>query len=174
MQRRPHAAAFIVRSMLASSLVAACGGGSATIASPVGTAAPAVAFSLPSNDGELFAVPVKSAKTTVVDFFGPTCAPCAKKVPELVGRRSEIERRGARLVLVAVLADGENSSDAEAALAKWGAPSSFLVDSGGVSLREAGVKDLPSTLVLDAEGHVRWRAPIGATAADVVGAIPIP
>lgn len=70
-----------------------------------------------------------------------------------------------------MLADGKSTADAERALTKWGAPTSFLVDRAGVSLREAGVKDLPSTIV-DANGRTRWRAPVGATADDVLRALP--
>jgi hypothetical protein len=161
----------LVVPLLASLL--ACGGAGSPGAAPGTQASGAdVSFSLPSSSGELVTVPVAGARHTVLDFFGPTCEPCAKKVPELVGRRGDIEKRGGRLVLVAVLADGESTADAERALTKWGVRSPFLVDRAGVSLREAGVKDLPSTLILDSTGATRWRAPIGATADDVLRALP--
>jgi hypothetical protein len=51
-----------------------------------------------------------------------------------------------------------------------GAP--FLVDKEGTGEREAGVRTLPATLVLDAGGKVRWVAPPGATAEAVVAAAP--
>jgi hypothetical protein len=130
-----------------------------------------VTFSLPSNEGALVSVPLAGSRTTVLDFFGPTCEPCAKKVPELVRRRAEIEAHGAKLVLVAVLADTESTADAEGALARWGAPTAFLVDKGDVSRREAGISALPSTLVVGADGRVRWRAPPKASADDVISAI---
>jgi hypothetical protein len=154
-----------------SAVLGACGGGTSPAASPSTSTGQDVSFSLPSDSGELVTVPLNAAQLTVLDFFGPTCEPCAKKVPALVSRRGQIEHAGARLVLVAVLADGESTADASRALVKWGASSPFLVDSGGVSLREAGIKDLPSTLVVDNQGHVRWRAPVGATADDVLAAI---
>ena len=157
-------------SLLVLLTVGGCGG-PAAVNSPSPASGPEVSFSLPSDTGDLVTVPLSGAQRTVLDFFGPTCEPCAKKVPELVGRRGEIEKHGGKLVLVAVLADGESTADAERALKKWGAPTPFLVDRAGVSLREAGVKDLPSTLVLDAQGHVRWRAPIGANSDDVLAAV---
>lgn len=130
-----------------------------------------VSFSLPSNDGALVSVPLRGASLTVLDFFAPTCEPCAKKVPELLRRRGEIESRGGKLVLVAVLASGESSADAERALATWGAPSAFLVDRGDVSRREADVRALPAALVLGPDGAVRWRAPANASADDIVAAV---
>jgi hypothetical protein len=160
-----------VRAFAAVSMLA-CGPSAAPSALPAAPNGPAVSFSLPSSSGDLVTVPIAGARQTVLDFFGPTCEPCAKKVPELVGRRADIEKRGARLVLVAVLADGESTADAERALSKWGVRSPFLVDRAGVSLREAGVKDLPSTIILDSNGATRWRAPLGATADDVLRALP--
>lgn len=159
-------------SFLVVSFLGCAGASTAPAAPPPLASGPEVSFSLPSDTGDLVTVPLPGAKHTVLDFFGPTCEPCAKKVPELVGRRAEIERHGGRLVLVAVLADGESTADAERALKKWGARTSFLVDRAGVSLREAGVKDLPSTIILDANGRTRWRAAVGATADDVMHALP--
>ena len=83
----------------------------------------------------------------------------------------EIEALGGKLVLIGVFADSETTDDARRALASWGVGGApFLVDSGDASKREAGVRALPSTLVLDAKGVVRWVAPPDATAADVVAA----
>lgn len=167
MTRRLSMVALAVASALA------CGGPEKPSTAPQSEArAPQVSFSLPTNSGDLMTVPISGARHTVLDFFGPTCEPCAKKVPELVGRRTDIEKLGGRLVLVAVLAEGESTADAERALKRWGAVAPFLVDRAGVSLREAGVKDLPSTIIVDANGRTRWRAPVGATADDVLRALP--
>lgn len=150
----------------------ACGNAPTSEPGTPSTSGAAVSFSLPSDSGDLVTVPVPGVTSTVLDFFGPTCEPCAKKVPELVRHRADLEKRGARLLLVAVLGDGESGADAERALARWGVRSAFLIDRGGVSLREAGVKDLPSTLIVDQGGRMRWRAPPGATAEDVLRAMP--
>jgi hypothetical protein len=107
-----------------------------------------------------------------LDFFSPSCDPCREKVPALVAKRGELEARGAKLVLVAVLADSESTNDAQRSLASWGVSEGFLVDKGGVSNREAGVSGLPATLVLDADGGRVWTAPPTATAADVLAHVP--
>jgi thiol-disulfide isomerase/thioredoxin len=107
----------------------------------------------------------------VLDFFAPTCEPCKEAIPALFAKKAEIEARGARLVLVAVLGDGESTEDARRALASWGVRAPLLKDSGGVSQRELGVDRLPATVVLDGNGVVRWVAPSKATAEDVVAAL---
>ena len=132
----------------------------------------AVSMALPSNDGALVTVPIPNAHATVVDFFAPTCVPCKAALPLLVAKEEAIEAKGGKLVLVAVLGDGESSDDAKAALTSWGVSRSFLVDNGDASRASAGVSSLPATLVLDAQGTMKWAAPVGASADDVVAAIP--
>jgi hypothetical protein len=142
-----------------------------TPASGAANAAPdrRVSFSLPSDDGNLVTVPLPNV-TTVIDAWAPTCKPCRDKLPALYARRAEIEARGAKLVLVAVLSQSESTDDARAALASWGVNAPFLIDRGDVLRREAGIASLPATLVLDEREHVRWVAPSNASADDVVSA----
>jgi hypothetical protein len=131
-----------------------------------------VSFSLPTEDGELVRVPSATARATVLEFFAPTCVPCRERVPALAAKQDELSDRGASLVLVAVLADNESTEQARSALDQWGVGSlSFLVDRSGTSQREAGIRDLPETLVLNRAGRVTWVAPRTATAEDVVAAI---
>lgn len=152
-------------------LAAACGGPGAL---PPSAASPALgethSFDLPSNTGDLITVPQPSAKLTIVDAFAPTCAPCREKVPALLAERDALAASGAKVVLVAVLADGESDADAARALASWGASAPFLVDRGGVLRRELAVDALPATVVVDQTGKVRWVAPVEATVEDVVAA----
>jgi len=128
-------------------------------------------FSLPSDTGRLVSIPLPSARITVLDAWAPSCAPCRKKLPALHARKAALEARGGKLVLVAVLAEGESTDDARATLAQWGVVEPFLVDRGDTLRRSAGVSALPTTLLLDARGVLRWVAPMDATAADVVMAV---
>jgi thiol-disulfide isomerase/thioredoxin len=129
-----------------------------------------VAFSLPSNEGALVSVPLAGAQATVLDFFGPSCEPCRKALPALYAERAALATHGAQLVLIAVLADGESTGDAVRALSSWGVNAPFLVDREGTGRREAGVRALPATIVLDERGVTKWAAPPGASAADVLAA----
>lgn len=130
----------------------------------------AVSFALVSNQGQPVALPA-AARVTVVDFWAPTCKPCREKVPALVARRAELESAGAALVLVGVLAEGESTEDAAAALRAWGVGGvPFLIDRDDVSARQAGVTALPATHVYDPDGVLRWIAAESATAGDVIEA----
>ena len=131
----------------------------------------ALELELPTDQGDLGSLPAADAPVTVVDFFSPTCVPCATKVPELYALASALQEDGARLVLVAVLSDSETTEDARRSLARWGIPGApFLVDAGGASGREAGVRGLPATLILDRQGAIRWSASPDSTASEIVAA----
>jgi hypothetical protein len=72
-----------------------------------------------------------------------------------------------------VLSEDESPADARSALQSWGVRYPFLVDRGGeTAQKQAGIDELPATLILNAKGIVHWVAPSGATAADVVQALP--
>jgi len=159
----------MLRFALLFGLLSGCGQG-APASAPNAKLGQPVTFSLPSNEGALVSVPLAGAHATVLDFFGPSCEPCRKALPALYAQRGTLAARGARLVLVAVLADGESTEDAKHALSAWGVSAPFLVDHEGTGRREAGVRELPATLVLDERGVTTWAAPVGASAADVVAA----
>ena len=125
---------------------------------------------LPSEAGALVHLPVAEA-VTVVDAFAPTCEPCAKKLPALLARRGDIEAAGGKLVLVAVLSDGEGTSDAKAALPSRGVEASFLVDRGGALGRVYAIDNLPDTVVVSRAGIVLWMAGPTRAADDVVAAV---
>ena len=136
-----------------------------------------VHVSLPSNGGARVAIPIASARSTVVDFWAPSCIPCRRSLPTLVDKRAALEAKGAALVLVAVLGDSESTEDAEKALSSWGVQSPFVIDrvlTGGVGAaqEELGVRSLPATLIIDSAGVLRWIAPDAATADEVVRAVP--
>ncbi len=164
----PRAA--LCSSLVAALSLAACGHPGPPPSAPSDKLGQPVSFSLPSDQGALVTVPLPGARITVLDFFGPTCEPCKTSVPALDAKRAELAARGAKLVLVGVLADSESSDDARRALASWGVVAPFLVDKDGTGKREAGVTNLPSTLVLDERGAVKWVAPAKVTADDVVAA----
>ncbi len=132
----------------------------------------AVTIALPTDGGALVSIPSQDGKSTVLDFWGPTCEPCRKKLPELVAKNAELQARGARLILVAVLADGESTEQAKSTLQQWGVDWPFLVDRSNASRSQLGVEGLPATLVVDAQGKLVWSATPDATAQDVLAAIP--
>jgi hypothetical protein len=152
--------------LLALGLIAC---GKAADAPPSSPGGRAVRFSLPSDAGDLVSVPLPN-QAAVIDAWSPTCVPCKEKLPKLVARRKDIEAANAKLVLVAVLADGESTDEAKKALESWGVREPFLVDRGSVLRSEAGVDALPSTIIVGPDGSLRWTAKPTSTEEDIVTA----
>ena len=103
-----------------------------------------VTLALPSDGGALVSIPSQDGKTTVLDFWGPTCEPCRKKLPDLVAKNAELQARGARLILVAVLAENESTEQAKATLSSWGVDWPFLVDRAAEGIAIAAVVLAPA------------------------------
>jgi thiol-disulfide isomerase/thioredoxin len=149
-----------------------CGGppGPSAQSAPSGALGQIISLDLPASTGELVHLPISGAKATVVDFWAPSCVPCSRTVPAIVAKRAEFEASGARLVLVGVLAGEESTALGEQKLASWGVSSPFLIDRDGAGQRTVGITDLPTTIILDQVGALRWVAAQTATADDVVAA----
>ena len=160
-----------LRSMLVfAAVLFGCGARSVAPSGSGAVLGEGVSFALPTNGGQLVRVPLSSVETTVLDFWAPSCTPCRATLPRLVEREAELNAEGARLVLVAVLAESETTAQAEATLSSWGVHDSFLIDRGGVSESQAGVRALPTTLVVDRRGIVRWVAAENTSTDDVIAA----
>jgi thiol-disulfide isomerase/thioredoxin len=153
-------------------LLSACGTANPSATSPGSASAVGknVALSLPSSTGARVSIG-NGGQPLVLDFWSPECKPCRETIPALVHRKSELEAKGASLLLVAVLARDESTDAAKATLASWGVTESFLIDRDNVSMSAAGVRDLPATVVLDAQHNLKWTAPENATPDDVIAAV---
>ena len=114
------------------------------------------AFTLPSDAGDLVAVPGSPGRTTVVDFWATDCEPCKRSLPALAAKADAWKGEGIDLVLVGVLRDDEATESAKGVLQSWGVARPFLVDRGGAVQKSMNVAKIPATLVLDGGGTVRW------------------
>lgn len=170
-RRTPHRQ--LGRALIASALLAltvSCGRGPPASARHPMLGKP-VSITLPTDGGEQISVPAPDRRKLVLEFFAPNCESCRTRLPALVDRRELINARGARLVLVALLADHESIDQARSALHKWGVQWPFLVDSSGASRPYLGISKAPSALLVDGKGKLLWSAPADATADDVIAAI---
>lgn len=131
-----------------------------------------VPVTLARDDGAPAPIPVPGARSVVLDFWSPTCAPCKVTIPAVLAKRAEIEAKGAVHVLVCVLEKDESIEDARAVLSLWGINEPFLVDRDGAMLAKVGARDVPAFAIIDSAGVLQWVAPDGVTIKDVLAAIP--
>lgn len=115
------------------------------------------ALTLPDSHGQTQALAQWRSKPLVVNFWAPWCAPCVEEMPELQQLRTEFLPRG-----VEVIGLGIDKADAITQFQQRIKTTYPLLVAGTAGLELAQqfgneVGGLPFTLVLDANGAVRYQ-----------------
>lgn len=95
-----------------------------------------------------------SGVVTLVHFWASWCLPCHKEMPDLealLGRYNEKQLR-----IMAIAADSHEAVNNY--LQSHPAKLSVLIDQYGGALKAFAVKGLPTTIVVDSGGHIRYTA----------------
>lgn len=93
-------------------------------------------------------------KVVYLDFWASWCAPCRESFPWMNRMQGELAADG--LVIVAVNVDRERAA-AEQFLASHPARFRVVYDPDGKLPEKFGVRVMPTTFILDRQGHVRSR-----------------
>jgi thiol-disulfide isomerase/thioredoxin len=141
---RPVMTALIAVGVLA--LAAPAGAGSS-----MSVAAPP--FDLPARGGGRVSLEKLRGQVVMINFWASWCGPCRQEFPVLDSIYRKYGPMGFSLVAVNVESD---SSDAERFLAAL--PVSFPVayDGDNAVSGQYGVSAMPTTLIVDRKGQVRW------------------
>lgn len=162
------------RQWLAIALLAAGCRAGPEVAAPSGATALGMKLSgaLPHLDGQRAELADVRGKVALVDFWATWCEPCRKELPAFDALAKEY---AGRLQVVAVSVD-EDDKPIGPFVAGAGLHLDVLWDKGGVVADRYHVSDLPTTLVLDKTGTVRFvhsgggdEAAIRAEVAQLVG-----
>jgi thiol-disulfide isomerase/thioredoxin len=115
-------------------------------------------FEAPGLDGTTIGRDALRGKVAVVDFWATWCRPCVEEFPTL---QKIAERYGDGVVILGINMDGAEEMDEEELLswmARVNTPGRQLRDGRSWSsdlVRAFGVKEIPFTVVVDADGSVR-------------------
>lgn len=117
------------------------------------SAAPAIR--LPDLDGEgEVSAPTPGARATVVNFWASWCAPCREEAPDLEATFQRYQRDGVRFL-------GVNERDNLAAARTFAQEVGFSFPSGfdpaGRLAFDYQLLGMPTTVVIDSQGQVRYR-----------------
>ncbi len=107
--------------------------------------------SVPSADGAPLQLHDGKAKVTYVDFWASWCGPCRQSFPWMNRMQAKYGPQGLRIVAVNLDA---SRSDAQAFLKEVPSTVSLGFDPKGDSARRAGVRAMPSSVLLGADGRV--------------------
>lgn len=141
------------RTLLAcmSALLLGTAASTATAATAVGSPAPD--FTLRVLDGPNLRLQEQRGKVVLVNFWATWCGPCRKEMPHL--NRIADKYRSSGLVLLGINVDDDARNAADLA-AKLGVKFPVLFDTDKKVSKLYDLNSMPSTLVIDRNGRVRY------------------
>ena len=117
---------------------------------PWGGDTPALRFD--TADGTPFDLRSLRGKVVVLNFWAAWCAPCREEIPHLQALAAG--QRGVQVVLVNI---GDKPQVMRDWLQRAGVTLMSLRDPESRALAELGLRQSPATLIVDAEGRLRWK-----------------
>ena len=114
---------------------------------------PAPAFTLPSRGGNPVTLNSLRGQVVMINFWASWCGPCRQEFPIL----DQIHRkyRPMGFALLGVNVEPEHT-DAERFLAQTPVGFPILFDRDNVVSKQFGVSVMPTTVLVDRKGRVRW------------------
>lgn len=113
-------------------------------------------FSAPNPEGDMVSLKESLGKVTIIDFWAAWCGPCRKENPHVVALYNEFHNKGLNIIGVSLDREGDAAAWKQAIevdrltwpqvsnLKHWKEPIAEMY----------GVKSIPATFILDAEGRI--------------------
>jgi len=139
-----------LRSAAALALAMAC---ACVPAHAIAPSAAAPDFTLRTMDGPNLRLQEQRGQVVMVNFWATWCAPCRKEMPHL--NRLFEKYRSAGFVLLGVNVDDDGRKAVEVA-AKLGVKFPVLLDAEKKASRLYDLNAMPSTVLIDRDGRVRY------------------
>lgn len=134
-------------------------GVAAALAAPLGRAIGAsgdprlIDLRLPDAQGRLQPVLERGSAGTWIDFWASWCTPCRQSFPWMNRLQAELSPRGLRIVAINV---DTRRADADRFLQTHPPDFLCLFDPAGASARTLAIRGMPSSLLVGADGFVRF------------------
>ena len=124
-----------------------------TASSAIAPATPAPDFTLHAMSGRDMRLKEQRGRVVMVNFWATWCAPCRQEMPQL--NRLYEKYRSSGFMLFGVNVDDDPSKAAEVA-AKLGVTFPVLLDANKSVSKLYDLNTMPSTVLIDREGTVRY------------------
>lgn len=117
---------------------------------------PAPDFRLETIEGEVFHLKAHRGEVVVLNFWGTWCGPCRQEIPHLVSLQRTFGEEGLQVVGVA-LERGAGVERVRKFAKQRNINYPVGLGDGTIVRKYGGVRGVPTTIVIDAEGQIRGR-----------------
>jgi len=125
----------------------------AVLSAPPKIGQPAPDFTLRSSEGKNLKLSERRGEVIMVNFWATWCAPCRQEMPQLNVLHDRYRRNGFTLLAVNV---DDNEKAAQDMIRQLGIRFPVLFDTRKQASRQYDVDAMPSTLLIDRDGRVRY------------------
>ena len=121
---------------------------------------PAPDFALPGIDGQTVRLSDYRDKVVLLNFWYTGCAPCREETPALQAAYQKLSPQGLEIIGMNVFANERNGADGEADIrsfvGSYNVTYPIALDTDSQSGRDYQVYVLPTSLMIDREGKIRY------------------
>jgi peroxiredoxin len=132
------------------------------ILTPLPDKPPAPVFTLPDIDGRTHRLSDYRGKVVVVNFWATWCPPCREEMPAMQRAWEQVQNDDIVFLGINV---GETEDEIFAFTGDYAVDFPLLMDRDSRVIQDWPIRGLPTTYVVDGEGHLAYRA-IGGRAWD--------
>ncbi len=137
------------------SFPAAADAGDAEPLDPIPDKPAAPGFELKGPDGETYSLADMKGQPVIVNFWATWCPPCRAEMPAMQRAWEELKDQGVMLVAVNV---GESEAEIAAFAERMEVSFPLPMDTNMTVAQSWPMKGLPTTFIVDPEGHLVYRA----------------
>ncbi len=130
-------------------------------------------FKLQDVQGKTVKLSDYKGKTVVINFWATWCPPCKKEMPDFDLLDKELKKSKEAVLLAVNMTDGkrDTKSKVESFLKENGYGMRVLLDTEGEAAELYEIRWLPTTVIVDGKGILRWQVFGETTKEDVLKVI---
>lgn len=145
----------VMTALAAAATIFASAAWAAESMTPLDGKAPAPDFTLPDVDGNAVRLSDFRGKVVIVNFWATWCPPCRFEMPSLQRAWEKLKDDGGAVIAVHV---GGKEDEVWQFMSSYDLSFPIVLDKDSSVIKAWPVKGLPTTLVVDPEGLIRYRA----------------
>ena len=130
-------------------------------------------FELKDIEGKAVRLGDYKGKTVVINFWATWCPPCKKEMPDFDLLDKELKKSKQAVLLAVNMTDGkrDTKTKVEAFIKENNFGMKVLLDTEGKAAKLFDIRWLPTTVVVDGKGILRWQVLGETTKEDVLKAV---